>query len=243
MPAPESRPFRLPPVVVAVAPYLDPKTWGAIAYIWLGFPLGLAWFIGMTVGFVTGLALTLIWIGLALLAATLLAVWGAEGLERQLAILLLGARVPERRVRRPEGESAKSWIRSVAKGPALWKGIFFLALRFPLGLLGWVASVVSLSVSVACMMAPWIYYFGVGHVDIDLGFGLGIVDSGPGSWALAVAGMIGLVISLHLHRGLGWIWARLAERLLGGGPEGAPTEAQPPSEWTAPSEMPGPATA
>jgi hypothetical protein len=203
--------FQLPPAAVAVAPFLDPRTWGAVAYVWLGFPLGLAWFIGMTVGFLTGIALTILWIGLAILAATLLAVWGAAGLERQLAMLLLGARVPQRLLRPATDERPTAWLRAVLGGSALWKGIFFLAIRFPLGLLGWVGSVVSLSVSIAFMAAPWIVAFGDGYVDL----GRYEIDTLGGSWILAAIGFAGFVVTLHLHRALGWIWARLAERLLG----------------------------
>jgi hypothetical protein len=209
--SPPPAPFRLPPGLVAVAPFLDPRTWGAVAYVWLGFPLGLAWFIGMTVGFLTGFALVIVWIGLALLAATLAGVWGAAGLERQLAILLLGARVPAR-LSRPAGEAGVgAWLRAVVGGVALWKGILFLALRFPLGLVGWIGSVVSLALSVAFMAAPWIVAFGDGYVDL----GWFEIDDLAGSWILAAIGLAGFVVTLHLHRALGWIWARLAERLLG----------------------------
>ena len=94
------------PAVRALAPFLEARTWGALAYVWLGFPLGLAWFIGLTVGIATGAALTIVWVGLVLLLLTFLAAWGAEGLERRLAIWLLGAQVPERR--RPlRGTSAR----------------------------------------------------------------------------------------------------------------------------------------
>ena len=153
---PESTPaeaFRLPSAVVAVAPFLDPRTWGAVAYLWLGFPLGLVWFVGMTVGFLTGAALTIVWVGLIVLAVTLFGVWGAEGLERWLAILLLGARVPARRDRAAGPETAGAWIRSVVGGAALWKGTLFLALRFWLGLVCWVFSIVTLAVSLAFLAA------------------------------------------------------------------------------------------
>ncbi len=214
-------PFRLPPALLAVAPFLDPRTWGAVAYLWLGFPLGLLWFVGMTIGFLTGTVLTLIWIGLVVLAVTLLGVWGAEGLERQLAILLLGARVPERRKQAEGPETTGAWIRSVVSGPALWKGIVFLALRFPLGLVGWIFSVVSLSISLAFLAAPWIRLFG-GHVNLD--FGWFWIGPGEGLWLLSIVGLLGLIVSLHAHRALGWIWARLAEWLLG---EVAPAPATP----------------
>lgn len=213
--------FRLPPAVVAVAPFLDPRTWGAVAHVWLGFPLGLVWFVGMTVGFTTGIALTIVWIGLGILAATLLAVWGAAGLERRLAMLLLGAKVPERRPRPAGPENAGGWARSVLGGAALWKGIVFLALRFPLGLAGWVFSVVSLSVSLAFLAAPWIHLFG-GEVNLDFGPLWIAPEMSP--WLVWIAGLVGLVVSLHLHRALGWMWARLAEWLLGAA---APAVGQP----------------
>lgn len=166
------------PAVRAIAPFLEARTWGALAYVWLGFPLGLAWFVGLTVGIATGAALTIVWIGIVLLFVTFLAAWGAEGLERRLAIWLLGAKVAERRPR-PEGpESFRAWAKSVFTRAPLWKGLLFLALRFPLGLAGWIVSVVSLAVS--------------------------------------VIGLLLLIVTFHLHRAMGWAWARLAELLLGG---------------------------
>ncbi len=207
--------FRLPPAVRAVAPFLDPRTWGSVLYVWLGFPLGLAWFIGLTVGLLTGLALTILWVGLLLLFVTLLAAWGAEGLERRLAILLLGAEVPVRR-ERPAGanapEGVKVWLRSVFTRAPLWKGLLFLALRFPLGLVGWVVSVVSLSVSVAFLAAPFAVASGLGGISI----GSWQSESPWATLPLALLGLISLVATLHLHRGIGWAWARLAEMLLGG---------------------------
>jgi hypothetical protein len=228
-------PFRLPPLLVAVAPYLDPRTWGAVAYLWLGFPLGLVWFVGLVVGFAAGVALTIVWIGLGILAATLLGAWGAEGLERQLAIWLLGARVPERRTRPAGTESAGSWARSVVGGAALWKGIVFLALRFPLGLAGWVFSVVSLAVSLAFLAAPWIELAGG---DVNLDFGPLWIAPELSPWFVWVVGLVGLVVSLHLHRALGWLWARLAEWLLGAAvPDGSAAEkaAWPAEEPAAPA--------
>jgi len=238
---PESTPaeaFRLPSAVVAVAPFLDPRTWGAVAYLWLGFPLGLVWFVGMTVGFLTGAALTIVWVGLIVLAVTLFGVWGAEGLERWLAILLLGARVPARRDRAAGPETAGAWIRSVVGGAALWKGTLFLALRFWLGLVCWVFSIVTLAVSLAFLAAPWIELVGG---DVNLDFYWFRLDPTIGVWAVALLGFLGLILTLHAHRALGWLWARLAEWLLGGRapapalPPEAPEAAAPPAPAALPA--------
>jgi hypothetical protein len=199
------------PLVRAVAPFLEARTWGALAYVWLGFPLGLAWFVGLTVGIATGAALTIVWIGLVLLFVTFLAAWGAEGLERRLAIWLLGAKVPERRAR-PEGpESFRAWTRSVFTRAPLWKGLLFLALRFPLGLAGWVVSVVSLAVSGGLLAAPFALAVG-GSVDLGFWSPETVAEALP----ISFVGLGLLIVTFHLHRAMGWIWARLAEWLLGG---------------------------
>lgn len=199
------------PVVRALAPFLEARTWGALLYVWLGFPLGLAWFVGLTVGLATGAALTIVWIGLVLLFFTFLAAWGAEGLERRLAIWLLGAQVPERR-RRPEGpETFRTWLKTVFTQAPLWKGLLFLALRFPLGLAGWVVSVVSLAVSGGFLAAPFALAVG-GAVDLGFWSPVTVAEALP----IAVVGFLLLIVSFHLHRAMGWAWARLAEQLLGG---------------------------
>jgi hypothetical protein len=227
-PAPEAPArFRwpvLPPRLLAVAPFLDPRTWGAVAHVWAGFPLGLFWFVGMTVGFLAGVPLTIVWIGFPLLALTLGGVWVAEGLERWLAIQLLGAQVPERRaVTAVGGESLRQWAGSVVGSPALWKGMLYLFLRFPLGLAGWIFSLVSLTVSAVFVAAPWIELFGWG--DIHLRYF--DVDGAWELWTVAALGIVMTIATLHLHRALGWLWARLAEALLGARLPARPAVAAP----------------
>lgn len=223
----ESTGFRLSPAVRAATPFLEPRTWGAVAYVWLSFPLGLAWFIGLVVGFATGFPLTILWVGFLVLIATLVGAWAAEGLERRLAMLLLGARVPERRERpAPSAPPVPArygltWLRSVLGSRALWKGLLFLSLRFPLGLVGWVASVVSLSLSLSLLAAPFVVATGLGSVDLVVWQ----PDSALGALPIGLFGFVLFVATLHLHRAFGWAWARLAELLLGG----APAPADPPA--------------
>lgn len=205
-------------VLYALAPFLFPRTYGSVLYVWFSFPLGLLYFVGLTVGLLVGGALTLIWIGLLLLLATFLAAWAAEGLERQMANHLLGARVPQRRAETPPGLPRRGWFGNVFFGPALWKGLIFLGLKFPLGLVGWVASVVTLACSLAFASIPVLYLVSDGelHGSLDLsGWPLWSIDSFAATLPWGVAGLVGLVLTLHLHNALGWLWARLAELLLG----------------------------
>ncbi len=197
-----------------------------IAYLWLAFPLGLAYFVMLVVGVPLGIGLVILWIGLLVLFLVMLGVWAAAGLERQLAIALLGAAVPERRTA-VSGETPGRWLRSVFGSAAMWKGLGFLALKFPLGLAGWIFSVVSLTVSGVFLAAPLVWPLG-GRYD----FCLWRVTSESDTIPLALTGLFMLLVTLHAHNGLAWIWKRLAELMLGGSPAPAAPQASPPSEAT-----------
>jgi len=210
-----------------------PRTYGSLLYLWLGFPLGLAYFVGLTVGISAGVPLTLIWIGLAILLVTALAAWGAAGFERQLAIHLLGAQVPER-VTHPASPRLVSRLNAMLRAPALWKGLAFLLLKFPVALATWVVSLVSLVVGLAFALVPFAWLVDPDGVHVGLGFWQ--PESFLGTLPFGLAGVIGLLVALHLANGMGWLWARLAEGMLGS------SAASPPPPPPQP-ETPGAASA
>ena len=201
------------PIARFLAVAIRPRTYGALAYLWLGFPLGLAWFVTLTVGFALGFGLAILWIGFFILAATLALVWLAGGLERQLAIHLLGARVPDRRLAVEPGRSLAR-MRAALASPALWKGLLFLIVRFPAALVCWLVSLVSLVVPAAFAALPALYLVAErGTLHFDPPFWS--VDSFAATLPFGLAGLLGLLLALHLNVALGWVWARLAEWLLG----------------------------
>lgn len=208
----DSSPRRPNPLVEFFAVPFRLRTYGSLLYVWLAFPLGLAYFVGLTVGFAAGIPLTIVWIGLLILLGTLLAAWGAAGLERQLAMHLLGASVPTRQLRTPPA-TPLGRLGATLSSKALWKGMLFLALKFPIGLIGWIGSVVGLSVSLAFLATPILVALHHPEIRLDLGY---FTPTTPlEALPLALAGLLGLLLTLHLQNALGWLWARLAELLLG----------------------------
>jgi hypothetical protein len=212
-----------------------PRTYGNLLYLWLGFPLGLAYFVALTVGISTGLPLTILWIGLVILLATFLAAWAAAGFERQLAILLLGARVPPRTTH-PKSDRLLSRLGALLSSEALWKGMAFLFFKFPIALFTWLVSLVSLVVPLAFALVPiaWL----IDPDEIQIGLGYWQPESFLGTLPYGFAGLIGLLVALHLQNGMGWLWARLAEWMLG---SSAPTSA--PTSGAAPASEPSSGTA
>lgn len=202
-----------------------PRTYGSLLYLWLGFPLGLAYFVGLVVGFSAGVPLTIIWIGLAILLVTFLAAWGAAGFERLLAIHLLGARVPER-VTHPASPRLRSRLAAALGSAAMWKGMAFLLLKFPAALATWIVSLVSLVVPLAFALVPFAWL--VAPQNIHIGIGFWQPESFLGTLPFGIAGVLGFLVALHLQNGMGWLWARLAEAMLGSnGPAAAPPSPSP----------------
>lgn len=188
------------------------RTYTNLLYLLLAMPLGVAYFVFLTVGLSLGIGLTIVWIGLPILAVVFAGSWGLAALERQLAIVALGAEVPPM-TPSPSGATRTIWqqVTDFLANPVTWKGMAFLVLKFPLGLLSFVAVVTLMSTSMALILAPIFWQWGVLDVDIYLWQ----VDSLGGAWLCSAFGVGLLLLSLNLLNLLGLVWRWMAILLLG----------------------------
>jgi hypothetical protein len=189
-----------------------PRTYTNLLYLLLAFPLGLAYFLFLTVGLMVGFALTIVWVGIPLLALVFAGTWAFAAFERQAAIHLLGAEVPPM-APLPTGAARSAWQRAgdFFSNPVTWKGMGFLLLKFPLGLVSFVATVVSLSVSTAFLFAP--LFWDRESFQLDTVFFQ--VDSPATAWACALLGLGLLFLALNLLNALGRVWRGTAALMLG----------------------------
>jgi len=193
---------------------LELHSYTNLLFLALAFPLGLAYFIFLTTGLSLGLGLTLIWIGLPILALVFAVSWGLIALERQLAIHLLGAAVPP--MTRIEPSGPRGFWRTVSDflgNPVTWKGMGYLLIKLPLGIVTFVLTVSLLSISAAFLLAPLLSPLGLGVLEID-----GVVwsvGSPAAAVACAVLGVLIAFLSLHALNGLAWVWRVLACTMLG----------------------------
>jgi hypothetical protein len=187
------------------------RTYTNLLYLMLAFPMGLLYFVFFSVGLPLGLGLTLIWIGIPILALVFAGSWGLAALERQFAILALDAEVPP--MAPPPAPELGFWKRVGAffSNPVTWKGMAFLLLKFPLGLVSFVATVTLLATSSAFILAPIVWEFGVFEID-GMIF---TVDSWGAAWLCSVIGIGMLFLSLNLLNLLALVWRWAATVLLG----------------------------
>jgi hypothetical protein len=194
-------------VLASRRPYL------ATLYLLLAMPLGILYFVFLTVGLTTGLGLTIVWIGLAILLAVLLLGLAFSALERQQAIWLLGGEVGPvwRGPYRELGFKAR--FKALLTNPVTWKGLLFLLLKFPLGIASFVFTVTAFSVSLSLLAAPLLYRFE--NVELNLELWALRIDTFGEALVASVVGFVLLLATLHAVNGFAWVWRQLSVRLLG----------------------------
>lgn len=208
------------------------RTYLRILFLFLTLPLGAIYFALILILIGGGAGLSIIGLGLGILVLTearseinpgrprrpwlraitrviarIMVAWIYIGrFERRLAIQLLGAEVRPFSV--PDAEPLTTWqqLMQTLGEATTWKSLAYLLLKFPLGVVTFAITLALLSVSVGIAVWP-------------VGFFLGVRPaSGMPFLAVILVSIIGIALviaSIALLNGLGWLWARFAEQMLG----------------------------
>jgi signal transduction histidine kinase len=136
---------------------LQLRTWTATIYLLASMFVGLAWFSILSVGLALGAGLLIIWVGILVLALTLLAWRGGAWLERRWVRAMLGVHIPEPYRPIPPGSLWRR-ARVLAGDPATWKDLTYLILLFPLGIVWFVVTTTLWSFGLGGLTAPLWYW-------------------------------------------------------------------------------------
>jgi hypothetical protein len=187
-------------------------------YLLLSFPLGIFYLVFLVTGYSLGISLTLIWVGLLVLALTLIISRGLANFERKLANVLLNQNIPARKANQTGGLSRWQKIKVMLKDPSLWKGQLFLLVKFPLGVVSFVVLTTLLVLSIALITTPFYYHVAPPMVDFSfngLPWAANIrVDTLGKALECTLLGCFCMLGSMHLFNGLAWISGWFARRLL-----------------------------
>jgi hypothetical protein len=191
---------------------IEPRTYLNIIYLLASFPLGIFYFVFMLTGLLVGFALLVIWIGIPILLFMLAAWYGFILFEREQARYLLGAGI--RPFSKTDDKESSIWNRFTRYlgNPVTWKGLAYLFIKFPFGIINFVVLVTLVSVSLVFIASPVLEFYDLWDVDfIRIRFWE--------TWILAFAGVIIAFISLHLFNFMAEIQARFAEVMLNEKPD------------------------
>ncbi len=198
---------------------LRPGSYLNILYLLLAFPLGIFYFVYLITGFSIGLSLLYFFIGLPFLLLTMFS-WRIfarfEGLQAKW--LLKETIQPDQPIRWNEANGFWNWITSRLSSKYTWKGLVYLLLKAPLGVVSFIVTVMLASVSGVLIIAPFIYKF----VDYELPWGA--ISTLPQALSLTAIGLILGLFSLHIFNGLAAVFRWLSRILLNTGPKLAAVE-------------------
>jgi Putative sensor len=135
-----------------------PKTLSNIMYLILSFPLGLFYFLVIVIGLSVGISTLIIWIGLPILFATLYASRGLGQVEQKMAAYLLGRPFS---LQSQEGQQTRlSFLQQfgrLMRDPYTWTSLFYMIIKFPLGIICFVFALVLPIVSISLAALPVVY--------------------------------------------------------------------------------------
>ncbi|GAA4509070.1 sensor histidine kinase [Actinoallomurus oryzae] len=191
-------------------------TWRSAAYLLLHFPLGLAYFVGLTVLLSVSAGTVIIWVGVLGLALSMILWRTAAKLERHLAKAAFGVDIPDPHRPLPRGVNLFAKWKAMATDPATWKDLLYLLLAFPLGVVEFVLSVALWSAAAGLIATPltinWkndgYLYLTVGSHEIWFDNTLTTLPAIPLGIALAF-------VTMYVVRGVGYAHGALARYLLG----------------------------
>ncbi|MDP9121574.1 MAG: sensor domain-containing protein [Acidobacteriota bacterium] len=198
-----------------------PRSYANLLYLLLAMPLGICYFVFLTMGLSIGVGLLITLLGIPLLVVVVAGSFGLAALERQLAIHLLGADVPPMlpaAVRQPQGFWQR--LEQFVRNPVTWKGMAYLLIKLPLGVVTLVLTTVLIALPAALMAAPFVYR--TDYYDL----GPWVVDTLGEALITAAVGALLAVVSIHALNGLAQAWKVLAVALLGS-PSFAPSQPGP----------------
>lgn len=186
-------------------------------YLLLTFPLGIGYFIFLVTGIAVGVSLSITWVGIPILVATMLIWWQLARMERLLTAWMLDARIPVIRAvawtepGRPRSiATAWSMLKQQVQHPTTWKSLAYLLIEFPFGLLAFVVLVFFGAFGGSLLAMPVIYQVTTEQVQVT---GM-TVDRWWEAALCSLAGLAVLALALPVVNGLATIWRRVAESLL-----------------------------
>ena len=190
----------------------NPPLLGALAYLVMNLPVGIASFVFVVTTMAVGVSTVVIWVGLAVLALAVLGMRGLASLERLRVRGMLGTYVAS--PYRPAGDKSR-WLTSL-KDPATWKDMVYLLLMLPVGIAEFTVMVVLWSVSLYLTFLPVYWNWIPNDWQIVLWDHPFVnIDSWIATLPFAGLGVLLLALAIIVTKGLGTLHARFARAMLG----------------------------
>ncbi len=213
-------PIKSHPGIVSPGPIPNTGFWGVLTsgqsyrnllYLLMSLPLGIMYFTVLISLLATGIGTLVVWVGIPVLLGTFLLSRAFTRLERKLAANLLNTNL---KIVRPfyasQSQTMLERALGVFKDRATWRGMLYLAVKFPMGIASFVLLVTLICVPLSLMLAPIAIHLPGNAFTLNGYF----INSIPAASLCAVIGLLLFVVSLHTLNGVAWLHAKWANYCL-----------------------------
>jgi len=186
------------------------------AFLVVEFFLSTFWFALLVALFAASVGLAVVWVGVPLLAVTLLVARGAATLERAAVRTMLGVDIPAPYLPLPEEPGLVPRVKAIITDPASWRDFGYWMLMFPLSIVEFTAVVVFWPVALCLVVYPLFFATLPTYFIVDLpGGGEWVIHSFTSALPVTLLGLLLGLLTVPLVRGLGRMHSSLASSILG----------------------------
>ena len=193
--------------------FLDPQAYGALLFMFLSLATGVLYFTWAVTGLSLSIGMSILIFGFPVALLFLASVRLFSLVEGRLVESLLGVRMPRRpQFATPEG-SLWARLRSWLADRRTWTTLLYMVLKLPLGIFSFVLFTVLMSISLALLAAPITQlFFDQPLIQTYRNHYLYVPPWGfPLFW---LAGLLDLLLVMHLARTLGRAYGAIAKAML-----------------------------
>lgn len=192
--------------------FIDPRAYGALFYMFFAMITGIIYFTWAVSGISMSVGLIIMIFGIPFFGLFLLSVQGLALVEGRIVEALLGVRMPRRPIfsRRDLGVWGK--FKYLVKDSRTWLTFLYMIILMPLGIIYFTLFVTLLAFALYGIASPvLILWLGMPVATIH-----GVEYYAPG-WYIPltfIAGVLLILLTLHLAKGVGYLHGRLAKAML-----------------------------
>ena len=181
-----------------VGVFTDGQTYRNLLYLFVRFPLGVAYFTVLVTGAALGAGLAILLVGVLILALTVAGATYAGSLEALLANRLLGTDIQYEPHDPTEG-SLVEYAKRVLTDVRSYVLVAYMLATFPVGIALFTLVVFLLTFTLVSVLAPLTYWHpATGYQVGDIGGGTIVIDTLPEALVLAVIGLAVGYLGIHL---------------------------------------------
>jgi len=200
----------------------DPHTYGAMFYMLLALATGIFYFTWAVTGLSMSAGFALLIFGAPFFLLFMASVRGLSLIESRMVESMLGVRMPRRP---PYTGRERPWLQRIAAmltDARTWATLLYMLLMLPLGIFYFTLVVALMSISLALIATPLLKAVYSSYVDSSTCVGAPPWVCDFAAWSISwfgvaiwcLLGILLMLVTLHLVRGIGRLHGALAKHLL-----------------------------